>query len=155
MRVFFWITLIWSQAMAWAAPALPQSRIDRLERTLLAPCCYEEPISRHQSEIATKMRLEVARLVEAGRTDQEILDAYVRLYGAKILTNPDQTPAGWSYLVPILALLAGLCGVAAMLMQWRAVTMSGSSGQELSDLELPAGWMDEDEDPMRGNPPRK
>ena len=34
----------------------PNARIERLEGAVLAPCCYTEPVSIHQSEIALKMR---------------------------------------------------------------------------------------------------
>jgi cytochrome c-type biogenesis protein CcmH/NrfF len=62
-----------------------QARVERLEHAVLAPCCYTEPVAIHQSEIAVKMRLEIAKWVAAGRSDREIIDTYVGLYGSKVL----------------------------------------------------------------------
>jgi len=56
-----------------------QLRVDHLEHAVLAPCCYTEPVAIHRSEIAVKMRLEIAKSVAAGRSDREIIDTYVGL----------------------------------------------------------------------------
>lgn len=93
-----------------AGNAEQQQRIAALEGKLLAPCCYMEPVGRHQSEIALRMRLEIARLVESGKTDGEIVDAYVRQYGAKVIA--DFTPAPtWATYVPWLLAMAGSIGL--------------------------------------------
>ena len=70
----------------------PHTRIQRLEKAVLAPCCYTETVAQHQSEIAVKMRVEIAKWVEEGRTDEEILDTYSKLYGAKVLVDPHTLP---------------------------------------------------------------
>jgi cytochrome c-type biogenesis protein CcmH/NrfF len=88
-------------------------RRQRIEDAVLAPCCYAEPVSRHASEVAVKMRLEIARWVAEGRTDQEILDTYVRQYGAKVLVDPRTIPAWWTpwipWLIAIMGILLGFC----------------------------------------------
>ena len=77
-----------------------KAAIERLQRAVLAPCCYTEPVAIHQSEVALKMRLEIARWVAAGRTDQEILDTYAGLYGSKVLVDPRTVPRGWMPFFP-------------------------------------------------------
>ncbi len=67
------LTLLPLLALAESAEQ-PQARVDRLEHAVLAPCCYTESVAIHQSEIAVKMRLEIAKRVAAGKSDQEILD---------------------------------------------------------------------------------
>jgi cytochrome c-type biogenesis protein CcmH/NrfF len=47
-----------------------------IKDAVLAPCTYTESLSRHQSEIAVKKRIDIAKLVAAGKTDQEILGAH-------------------------------------------------------------------------------
>jgi len=46
--------------------------------------------------IAIQMRIEIAKWVEQGRTDEEILDAYAKRYGAKVLVDPNTIPKGSS-----------------------------------------------------------
>ena len=86
---------------------------------MLAPCCYTEPVSRHQSEIAMKMRLEIAKWVEAGRSDEKILAVYVDRYGAKILADPTSAPQEWSYLVPWILTFAAGIALSVMVLRWR------------------------------------
>ena len=107
----------------WGAAETPEeqkARVERIEDAVLAPCCYTEPVSRHQSEIAVKMRLEIAKWVAAGKTDQEILDAYAAQYGRKVLVDPRTLPRLWMQWVPWLALLAGLVAGVGVLHRWRS-----------------------------------
>jgi cytochrome c-type biogenesis protein CcmH/NrfF len=112
----FFLALLPSLVLAETAEQ-QQARVGRLERAVLAPCCYTEPVAIHQSEIAIKMRLEIAKWVEQGRTDQEVLDTYARLYGAKVLVDPNVAPGGWSYLVPWAVVVLGAMSTAWIL--WR------------------------------------
>jgi len=102
-----------------------QARVDRLEHAVLAPCCYTEPVAIHQSEIAVKMRLEIAKWVAAGRSDREIIDTYVSLYGSKVLVDPRTLPRGWILVFPWFVLILGMFLVAWLLKRWRAAP-SGS-----------------------------
>ncbi len=63
---------------------------------MLAPCCYAEPVARHQSEIAVKMRLEIQSWVNTGKTDEEILAVYKAQYGARVLAPPPREAWMWS-----------------------------------------------------------
>jgi cytochrome c-type biogenesis protein CcmH len=107
-----------------------------LEHALLAPCCYTESVAIHQSEIAVKMRLEIAKWVAAGRSDQEILDTYAGLYGSKVLVDPRTVPRGWTPFVPWLVLILGVFLVAWLLKHWRAAprTAAELSGGEVVNV---------------------
>ncbi len=85
-----------------------QQRIHRLEESLMAPCCWAEPVSVHRSEIAMQMRMEIEQAVVQGMTDREILDRYKGIYGARILTEPEGAAHVWVYFIPALAAAAGL-----------------------------------------------
>lgn len=102
---------------AGASAANP--RVEALERVLLAPCCYKEPISRHHSEVATKMKLEVAESVAEGKSDEEILNAYRERYGARVVVPPEPDPSPWIRGIPWLAAAAGGVVVAWILARWR------------------------------------
>ena len=66
-------------------------RIVHLEDSLLAPCCYTQPVSKHMSDIAFDMRREISEMVLDGKSDREILDHYKALYGLQILVDPEGT----------------------------------------------------------------
>jgi cytochrome c-type biogenesis protein CcmH/NrfF len=115
----------------------PQARVDRLEHAVLAPCCYTESVAIHQSEIALKMRLEIAKWVAAGKPDQEILDTYAGLYGSKVLVDPRTMPRGWTPFFPWLVLILGVFLVAWLLKRWRAMPRIEAPAASGPPLELP------------------
>jgi len=69
--------------------ALQTTEVNRLEKSLLAPCCYSRSIARHMSAEAEQMRHEVTEMVASGRSENEILEYYKALYGERILIVPD------------------------------------------------------------------
>ena len=113
-----------------------QARVARLEHAVLAPCCYTESVAIHQSEIAVKMRLEIAKWVAARKSDQEILDTYAGLYGSKVLVDPRTMPRGWTPFFPWLVLILGVFLVAWLLKHWRRVprTATALSAAEVANL---------------------
>jgi cytochrome c-type biogenesis protein CcmH/NrfF len=106
-----------------SGPQEQRARIQRLEKAVLAPCCYTETVGQHQSEIAIEMRVEIANWVEQGRTDEEILDTYAKRYGAKVLVDPNTIPKGWMLVVPWAVAGLGALGAAWMLRRWRAARL--------------------------------
>ena len=136
-RSIQWLLLISLPLLVLAETAEQQhARVDRLEHAVLAPCCYTEPVAIHQSEIAVKMRLEIAKWVAAGRSDREIIDTYVGLYGSKVLVDPRTLPRGWMPFFPWLVLILGMFLVAWLLKRWRAAprTATASSTTEVPNL---------------------
>jgi cytochrome c-type biogenesis protein CcmH/NrfF len=121
---------------ASAKPEEQRARVERLENRVLAPCCYTEPVSRHQSEIAVKMRIEIAKWVAAGKTDREILDAYVERYGAKVLIDPRTAPAWWAPWIPWLTLITGTVLLLRFLKRWRPVPRPSPPSQGDSVVEV-------------------
>jgi cytochrome c-type biogenesis protein CcmH len=108
-----------------------------LEHAVLSPCCYTESVAIHQSEIAVKMRLEIAKWVAAGKSDQEILDTYAGLYGSKVLVDPRTVPRGWTPLFPWLVLILGVFLVAWLLKRWRAAHRTAAALSATEAVNLP------------------
>ena len=130
--------LVLSPLLAPAQTAEPrQARVDHLERAVLAPCCYTEPVAIHQSEIALKMRLEIAKWVAAGKSDRDILDTYVGLYGSKVLVDPRTQPRGWMPFFPWLTLILGSFLVVWLLRRWRAAPRTATAPSATEVLNLP------------------
>lgn len=97
-------------AAVLAAPSLAQNkeRVRALQEKLIAPCCWSESVAMHRSEVAAEMRAEIARMVQEGRTDREILDSYKARYGTRILMEPEGQLRLWAYTIPAAAIFAGL-----------------------------------------------
>lgn len=124
-------------AIAVSAAPGPQERIARLENALLAPCCYSENLARHNSEIARKMRMEIVQWVDEGKSDREILDTYKRLYGARVLAEPEGSIWWWSVTVPALAVLCGILATVWLVRRMRRTAPVPAGAEPPPDVRLP------------------
>ena len=107
--------VILAAALAAVVWGQGRDRIRALQEKLIAPCCWSESVAMHRSEIAAEMRAEIARMVQEGRTDREILDFYKARYGARILMEPEGQLRLWAYTIPAVATAAGLALVVWMI----------------------------------------
>jgi len=139
LRIQIWLrVIVVLPVLAYGGvPQGQRARIQRLEKAILAPCCYTETVGLHQSEIAVQMRVEIAKWVEQGRTDEDILDTYAKRYGARVLVDPNTMPEGWTLVVPwAVAGLGALCA-AWMLWRWRAARLCTVASSDAGGLILP------------------
>jgi cytochrome c-type biogenesis protein CcmH len=86
-----------------------RDRIEALGKRIKCPVCQGEPIADSPSETSRAMMDIVAERVEAGETDDQIVDYFVSRYGDGILLDPPfegRTLALW--LLPGVALIAGI-----------------------------------------------
>lgn len=83
---------------------------------LMAPCCYSQQASVHQSDAAKEVRQDVRARLSRGESDVQILDAYVARYGKRILAEPPA--AGFDlalYVFPVIVFGLSLVAVALIL----------------------------------------
>jgi cytochrome c-type biogenesis protein CcmH len=73
-------------------PGLSGAGLERearaLEALIVAPCCFRQQVSLHQSSAADEVRKDVRLRLAAGETRERILNAYVAQYGKRILVEP-------------------------------------------------------------------
>ncbi len=107
----------------------PQNaRAAALQKVLLAPCCWSEPVATHRSDAALEMRAEINRLVAGGKSDREILDLYKSRYGMRVLIEPEGERSFWMHLMPPVALLAGGVWVVFLIHRWLKRRPAPSAG---------------------------
>jgi cytochrome c-type biogenesis protein CcmH/NrfF len=135
---------VFALPVAAATPAEQKARVQRIQDAVLAPCCYTEPVSRHQSEIAIKMRIEIANWVAESRTDQEILDTYVQQYGSRMLVDPRTIPGWWTPWVPWLAAIFAIGSGFWLLRRWRAKALTAALHSPGSDATVLPDFDDEE-----------
>jgi cytochrome c-type biogenesis protein CcmH len=107
-------------AMTWLLVAgmfvlQPSPDVERearaLEAMLIAPCCFSQQVSVHQSGAADEVRQDVRLRLARGETREQIVQAYVDQYGKRILAQPPAEGFDRAlYVLPPLLLL----GSAAM-----------------------------------------
>jgi cytochrome c-type biogenesis protein CcmH/NrfF len=92
----------------------------RLEDKLIAPCCFAQTVANHYSDVAARIKGQIRQMLAQGKTEQQILNSYVRVYGERILAEPVAQGFNWpAYLLPSLAVIAGIGGIILLLGRWR------------------------------------
>lgn len=95
----------------------------RIEGELIAPCCFAQTVANHFSDVAERIKQQIRQMLAQGATEQQILDAYVRVYGERILAEPLARGFNWlAYLLPPLAVVAGAGSVFLWLTRRRYLT---------------------------------
>jgi cytochrome c-type biogenesis protein CcmH len=115
------IVLLFSFVISFAAANNKQAdKVREIEDSLIAPCCWSQPVSQHYSEVAEQIRKEVEAMVASGKSRDEILNYYVAKYGERILATP--RPRGFNslvYILPWAALIVGAWVLAMLLKRLR------------------------------------
>ncbi|MDO8835188.1 MAG: cytochrome c-type biogenesis protein CcmH [Vicinamibacterales bacterium] len=133
----FWL------ALAAPDPAALEREAKVIEGLLIAPCCWSQQVSLHQSPASDEIKQAVRRLLAEGKTRQQILDVYVAEYGDRILSEP---PArGFSTLIYVLpwVFLAGSVGLVVLVI--RKLRSPAGESAAASGSGAPAGPPTEDE----------
>jgi len=95
-----------AQAPAPTTAVLPvalEKEARQLERMLIAPCCWLAPVSEHASPASEEVKQQIREWLGRGMTREQVLDAFVERYGARILAEPPNKGAGrYLYVAPWL-----------------------------------------------------
>jgi cytochrome c-type biogenesis protein CcmH len=124
-------------AVAWSArphEATAAERVDRITSELRCVTCQGLSVKDSPASSARQMRDLVVQRVAEGRTDDEIKGEFRASYGDWVLLSPPASSwAGLIWLVPLVALAAGLV-VALGRMRPGAPNVAAPSARELAAL---------------------
>jgi cytochrome c-type biogenesis protein CcmH len=132
------LLFVWC-ALFWAAPAAAQdvshgtlphtSTTDdifdyvegahRLEGEILAPCCWNQTLDIHGSEISNSLRREIRTRLKKGDDLDVIRQDIVARYGTKILAVPPGSPLRTVAIALSLTFAVAGAGAGWMLVRWR------------------------------------
>ena len=135
-RLLLVLTCVLSAAPAWAqAPlesnSMPAAGEVTLERRLLAPCCWNQTLDMHESDLAGSLRREVRERLHAGEPASAIEDDMVARYGERIrAVDKGHDPGGaMPFLVGLGALSIG-ASLVVMVRRWRRSAASARSRED-------------------------
>jgi len=133
-KAFLWCVPILLIAAALGSENDGHSELIRdIENHLIAPCCWTQPISEHESAVSEQMREEVRAMVGSGMSREAILENFVAQYGERVLATP--RPEGFNrlvYILPWVALFLGAAIVFILLKKMRTPA-AGLSPEPLLD----------------------
>jgi cytochrome c-type biogenesis protein CcmH len=107
------------------APVTDVERTKSLSAQLRCPDCQALSVAESRTRAADSIRAEIAELVAAGRSDDEIRAHFVDRYGQWILLAPPD-PLAWG--LPVLVVLAAIAAFGAWLARGRPGSAAGSAG---------------------------
>jgi cytochrome c-type biogenesis protein CcmH len=95
-----------------------------LEGKILAPCCWNQTVDIHGSEVSNGIRREIRTRLRAGESADVITASFVQRYGTKILAMEEDSPLANIALTTLVVI--GAVGVAGlfMLKRWRAASVA-------------------------------
>jgi cytochrome c-type biogenesis protein CcmH len=106
-------------ALAPAAGAAQRATLAEIEEEVMCPVCGTL-LQLAEAPQAQRQKAFIARMIEEGKSEQQIKDALVAEYGDEVLALPKGSGFNLSaYLVPIIALLLAAVALAIGVMRWR------------------------------------
>jgi cytochrome c-type biogenesis protein CcmH len=117
------------------APLEQEAR--QIERMLIAPCCWMQPVSEHASQASDEVKRQIREWLGRGMTRQQVLDAFVEKYGVRILAEPPNR--GFSrflYLTPWLVFGVSAFGLVVLVKKMTA-GRSGAGAVSGADASAP------------------
>lgn len=113
------LALVALLALAPAAVAAEDVTLGEIEEEVMCPVCGTL-LQLAEAPQAQRQKAFVARLIEEGRTEQEIKDALVAEYGPEVLALPEGEGFSLSaYVVPIVAFVLAAIALAVAVVRWR------------------------------------
>jgi cytochrome c-type biogenesis protein CcmH len=103
-------------AAAFAAEKSIDDRVNEIAYHLMCPVCQGQSVAESNSNLANDMRMIIRKQLEEGKTDQEVLDYFVKRYGDSILSSPPTKGINWLlWIMPGVAVALGAVGIALFL----------------------------------------
>jgi cytochrome c-type biogenesis protein CcmH/NrfF len=114
--------------LAPAAGAAEPASLTEIEKQVMCPVCGTL-LQLAESPQAQRERVFINRLIDEGKSEEEIKDALVAEYGDEVLALPPDSGFSLSaYVVPIVALLVAAAALAIGVLRWRRA--GGSDGDD-------------------------
>ena len=112
-------------------PAAVEKEARQIERVLIAPCCWLAPVSEHASPASDEVKQQIREWLGRGMTREQVLDAFVERYGARILAEPPNKGAGrYLYVAPWLVFGLSAIGLVVLVKKLTASRAAAASAAE-------------------------
>jgi cytochrome c-type biogenesis protein CcmH len=137
---FLMLMLATAANMATAASGVDkklEEKATSIEGQLMAPCCWSSTISQHYSETADEIRRDIRTMLGMGKSEREILDYYVSVYGERILASPSARGFNLlAWLLPGIFFTGCALFVLLLLRRWTASrTVKAEAGSSVEPID--------------------
>ena len=104
-----------------ATQPVTDNDVNRVSRELYCPICENTPLDVCETQACEDWRQLIREKLEAGQTDQQIVDYFANIYGERARATP--TTRGfskWVWIAPIVGGILGIAYFARLLQRWLA-----------------------------------
>lgn len=109
-------------------PTTSEERVRAIAATLKCPTCRSQSVAGSDSAAARAIRTDIARRVSDGESADHIRAAVAATYGNDVLLTPSGSGLeGLVWILPVIALVLGLAGLAAAFARWRRTPPTGAT----------------------------
>jgi cytochrome c-type biogenesis protein CcmH len=99
-------------------PVTDDDRSLAIARTVQCPVCQGETVAESNAAAAQNIRVRIDDLVRSGQSDEQIRAYLDAQYPGSVLTPPSSGVAGLVWVLPVVALVLGLAGLAVAFRRW-------------------------------------
>ncbi len=125
-----WSFMILNTARRSANETLDQ-RVQDVASQLKCPICQGESVADSPSQLAQEMRGVIRQQLQAGRSEQQVVQYFVDRYGQQIVWSPPwQGFTLLAWLVPIILLLGGAVLLLMVLRDWYTAPRVGTNDDD-------------------------
>jgi cytochrome c-type biogenesis protein CcmH len=123
------VALVLGSGVLTSSPPTAAQRAVSIESVVRCPTCEDLSVAQSTAPTAVAVRVAITQLIAEGRTDQQIQEYLAARYGSSIVLDPPAS--GWSLLVWLLPLVAGLVATSVLvvvLVRRRRLSPGGPGG---------------------------
>jgi len=112
-------------------------RVQNVASQLKCPVCQGESVADSQVTIAQQMRQVIREQLQSGKSEQDVVQYFIRSYGDQIVWLPPwQGFSLLAWLVPVVFVLGGVVLVFIVLRDWRTSVALAKESEKLSKDEV-------------------
>jgi len=117
-------------------PRSTAEQVEAIAKTLKCPVCDGQSVADSDIAASRAIRVDIARLVEEGRSDGEVRAAIASAYGEQVqLIPPASGFAGLVWILPVVALVVALAALSAAFARWRRAPATAATDEDRELVE--------------------
>jgi len=117
-------------------PRTTEEQVEAIARTLKCPICGSQSVADSDVAASRAIRVEIARLVEEGKTPSEVRATIGASFGDRVqLIPPASGFAGLVWVLPVVVLIIALAAVSAALARWRRTPRRSATEEDRALVE--------------------
>lgn len=121
-------------------PRTTEEQVQAIASTMKCPVCKSQSVADSDVAASRSIRIEIARLVEEGRSANEVRSAIATAYGDDVqLIPPASGFAGLVWILPVVALVVALATLAAAFARWRRTPQTAATDEDRALVEQALG----------------